>query len=156
MIKIKNPQASKFFFDTLKSFFSRLSAWLMWTLHPSEDRQPVLQKGHQKSLPQAATTGKGKNSVIRIRTRPSDGSAPIRRSTPNPRIRATIRNRQSNSRKDSRINLDAEVRICKACGEGFGVDEQKSRCLRDSRHFVHARCTEIMRYKCPYCGGRLT
>lgn len=154
LIKIKKPAGNQGgFFERLKSFFSRLSAWLMGVAPPRRPKRISLQSKPRMALPPASPSDDGK-SVIRIRTLPTGDNITVR-DTPRPPTPTRIRPRQSERRKERRINLDDEIRICKACGEEFADGDLKSRCLNDSLHFVHRRCTEIMKHKCPYCGGRL-
>lgn len=155
VIKIKKPAGNQGgFFEWLKSFFSWLYAWLAGLPPTARAKRPALQSKPRKALPRVPTSGDG-NSVIRIRIHPTDDGSTVPTNTPIPGPPATIRPPRGQRRKKGRINLDAQVRICKACGEGFAERDQKARCISDSRHFVHQRCVEIMKHKCPYCGGRL-
>src|SRR5919112_6732200 len=146
VIKIKKPVGNlRGVVEAFKTFLRRLVSW-----RPRTAKTKPLHAGKQpRTL--SARTG---NSVIRIRVgSPHDKKAdPSVDDSPRP---SRSRAGQGQQHKRSRINLDAVTHICKACGGRFGDGDETSKCSRNPLHFVHARCTVIMKGRCPYCGGQL-
>lgn len=49
-----------------------------------------------------------------------------------------------------------DVPKCNACKEELHDGRPKARCSRNRQHVIHSDCVKFMRYKCPYCGGRIS
>jgi len=168
------------FADGFKIFFSKVADFIFELFgKPRYNRKATKPKGlpirigrgameesglvFTEPLSISTSSSSGSNGgVIRIKPRPEsneeNGSAIDRIESLTLRFSPKLKvppQAQSKQRKNN-ISIRAGLEMCRACRQPFRPDDTKARCQVNPKHRVHKECVELMKNKCPSCGGQLT